>query len=86
MSDALLDFVEEHYAVSCAHRIDEQSALLEADVSGSANGPGHRVFSMLAHVETNEFVSQEDRELLGELGLADAGWTGKQKTARRPFR
>ena len=72
----LLDLVEQHHAVGMrAHRVDEQSALLEADVSGRrADQPRHRVLlHVLAHVEADELVAEQNRQLLGELGLADAG-------------
>ena len=50
----LLDLVEQHDAVGMrAHRVDEQAALLEADVSGRrADQPRDRVLlHVLAHVE-----------------------------------
>ena len=72
----LLDLVEQHDAVGMrADGVDEQAALLEADVSGRrADQPRHRVLlHVLAHVEADELVAELHRELLGELGLADAG-------------
>ena len=41
-------------------------------------------FSMyFAHVEARELVAELNRQLLGELGLADAGRPGEQKAAGR---
>ena len=85
----LLDLVEQHHAVRVgAHGIDEQAALLEADVSGrGADEPGHGVLlHVLAHVEADELVAEENRELLGELRLADAGRAGEEEAARRADR
>ena len=60
-------------------------ALLEADVARRrADQPRHRVLlHVLAHVEADELVAELQRELLGELGLADAGRPGEQETAGR---
>ncbi len=72
----LLDFVEEHHAVGMRpHGVHEQPALFEADVAGRrANQPRDRVLlHVLAHVEADELVAEQDGELLGELRLADAG-------------
>jgi hypothetical protein len=57
------------------------AALLEADVAGRrADQPRDRVLlHVLAHVEARELVAELNRELLGELGLADAGRSGEQK-------
>ena len=70
-----------------ADRVDQQAALLEADVAGRrADQPRHRVLlHVLAHVEADELVAEVQRELLGELGLADAGRTGEQEAAGRPI-
>src|SRR6266566_9854553 len=61
--------------------------MLEADIARRrADQPGHRVLlHVLAHVEAGEFVAELQRELLRELGLADAGWTGEQEAAGWPF-
>ena len=82
----LLDFVEQQHRVGMlADRVDEQPALLEADVARRrANQPGDRVLlHVLAHVEADELVAEVQRELLGELGLADAGRAGEEETAGR---
>ena len=70
-----------------ADGVDEQSALLEADVSGRrADQPRDRVLlHVLAHVEADEFVAEQNGELFGELGLADAGRPGEQEAAGRPI-
>ena len=57
----LLDLVEQHDAVRMrAHGVDEQAALLEADVAGRrADQPRHRVLlHVLAHVEADELVAE----------------------------
>ena len=85
----LLDLVEQHDAVGMrAHGVHEQAALLEADVAGRrADQPRHRVLlHVLAHVEADELVAEEERELLGQLRLADAGRPGEQEAAGRPLR
>ena len=83
-----LDFVEQHDAVRMrAHGVDEQPALLEADISRrGADQPRHSVLlHVLAHVEAGELVAEQQRELLGELRLPDAGRTGEQKRSGRPL-
>ena len=83
-----LDLVEQHDAVGMrAHGVDEQPALLEADISRrGADQPRHSVLlHVLAHVEADELVAEQQRELLGELRLADAGRTGEQKRSGRPL-
>ena len=85
----LLDLVEQQHRVGMlADRVDQQPALLEADVSGRrADQPRHRVLlHVLAHVEADELVAEVQRELLRQLGLADAGRTGEQEAAGRPIR
>ena len=81
----LFDLVEQHDAVRMrAHGVDELAALLEADVAGRrADQPRDRVLlHVLAHVEADELVAELDRELLGELRLADAGRAREQETSR----
>ena len=70
-----------------ADGVDEQAALLEADVAGRrADQPRHGVLlHVLAHVEADELVAELHRQLLGELGLADAGRSGEQEAAGRPI-
>ena len=51
---------------------------------GRADQPRDGVLlHVLAHVEADELVAQLHRELLGELGLADAGGAREQKAAGR---
>ena len=68
-----------------ADRVDEQAALLEADVAGRrADQPRDGVLlHVLAHVEADELVAEMHRQLLGELGLADAGRAGEEEAAGR---
>ena len=68
-----------------ADRVDEQAALLEADVSGRrADQPRDGVLlHVLAHVVAHELVAEMQRQLLGELGLADAGRAGEEEAAGR---
>src|SRR3982751_3046892 len=68
--------------------VDDQPALLEADVSGRrADQPRDRVLlHVLAHVEADEFVAELQRELLRQLRFADAGRTGEEERPRRPIR
>ena len=85
----LLDFVEQQHGVRMlADRVDQQPALFEADVSRRrADEPGDRVLlHVLAHVEADELVAEVQRQLFGELGLADAGRTREEKTAGGPVR
>ena len=64
----LLDLVEQEHRVQgcCADRVDEQAALLEADVAGRrADQPRDRVLlHVLAHVVADELVAEMHRELL----------------------
>ena len=85
----LLDLVEQQHRVGMlADRVDQQAALLEADVSRRrADQPRDGVLlHVLAHVEAHELVAEVQRELLGELGLADAGRAGEQEAAGRAIR
>ena len=82
----LLDLVEEHDGVRMLpHGVDEQPALLEPDVAGRrADQPCDGVLlHVLAHVEADELVAEVQRELLGELGLADAGRAGEEEAPGR---
>ena len=80
----LLDLVEQQHRVGMLpDRVDEQAALLEAHVAGRrANQPRDGVLlHVLRHVEADELVAQMERELPGELRLADAGGTGEQEAS-----
>ena len=84
----LLDLVEEDDRVRMLpDGVDQQSALLEADVAGRrADQPRDGVLlHVLAHVEAEELVAEMQRELLGELGLADAGRAGEEEASGRPI-
>ena len=84
----LFDLVEQDDAVWMrAHGIDELPALFEADVARRrADQPRDRVlFHVFAHVEADELVAEQQRQLLGELRLADAGGTGEQEAAGGPL-
>ncbi len=81
----LLDLVEEHDAVGMRpDGVDQQAALLEADVPGrSPDEAGDGVLlHELAHVEAVELVSEVSRELLGQLGLAHARGPAEQEASR----
>ena len=83
----LFDLVEQDHGVRVRpHGVDEEAALLEADVAGrGADQPRHRVLlHVLAHVVAHELVPEVQRELAGQLRLADAGRTGEQEAAGRP--
>ena len=82
----LLDLVEQHDACGlAAHGVDEQSALLEADVARrGADESRHRVLlHELAHVEAVKLAAELARQLTRQLRLADAGGAGEEKAAGR---
>ena len=85
----LLDLVEQHDRVRVlVDRVGELAALIEADVARRrADQPRHRVLlHVLRHVEPDELDAEHARELLGELGLADAGRAREQEAAGRLVR
>src|SRR5688572_27814409 len=67
------------------HGVDQLTTLLEADIAGRrADQTRHRMLlHVLAHVETDERVAEQQCELFGELRLANPGWTCKEETAGR---
>src|SRR5689334_6202015 len=82
----LLDLVEQDDAVRMrADGVDQLAALFEAHIPWRrADEPRYGVLlHVLAHVETRELIAEQQGELLRQLGLAHAGRTGKQETARR---
>ena len=85
----LLDFIEQQHAV---RRLDDllgqQAALVEADVARRrADQATDRMrFHVLGHVEADQLDAQLHRQLLGDLGLADAGRAGEQEVADRLVR
>lgn len=85
----LLDFVEQHHAMRMlVHAIGEQAALVEADIAGRrANQARHGVpLHVFGHVEAQQLDAERRRELLCNLGLADAGRTREQIAADRLLR
>jgi hypothetical protein len=82
----LFDFVQEHDRIRVlAHRVNEEAALFEPNVPRRrADEPRHRVLlHVLAHVEAQKLVAEVHRELLGELGLADAGRAREEEAPGR---
>ncbi len=85
----LLDLVEQQHGVRrLADGVGEQPALIEADVAGRrADQARHGVrLHVLAHVEAQELDAEDRRQLLGDLGLADARRAGEQERADRLLR
>ena len=84
----LLDLVEEDDRVGpAAHRLGQLAALLVADVArGRADEPRDgELLHVLAHVDLHERVLLAEHlrgELLGGLGLADAGRARRRGTSR----
>ena len=78
------DFVEQQHAMRMlVDGVGEQPALVEADIARrradqARDGVALHIF---AHVEAEQFDAHDRGELLGDLGLADAGGTGEQVTA-----
>jgi len=82
------DFVEEYDAVRVgAHRVDKESALFEPDVPRwSSDQPGDRVLlHVLAHVEADELVAEQQRKLPRQLCLADTGRASEEEAAGWAF-
>ena len=69
-------------------RFGQQAALVEADIARRrADQAGDRVaLHVLRHVEADQLDAQDEGELPGHLGLADAGRTGEQEGADRLVR
>src|SRR5215471_14787879 len=83
----LLDLVEQDDAVRVgAYGVDQLTALFEAHIARrrADETRDRMLLHVLAHVEARELVAEEQRKLLGQLRLADAGRTGEQKAARGP--
>src|SRR3974390_849145 len=68
--------------------VGEQPALVEADIAGRrADQARYRVpLHVFRHVKAYQLDAKRHGQLLGNLGLADAGRPGKQVTANRLFR
>ncbi len=82
----LLDLVEQQHRMRLlADRLGEQAALVEADIARRrADQAADRVaLHVLAHVEADQLDAQDVGQLLGDLGLADAGRAAEQEGADR---
>ena len=68
-------------------RFGEQAAAIVADVAGRRADQARDGVALLvlAHVEAHELDAQRLGELLGDLGLADAGRAGEQVASRSAF-
>ena len=85
----LLDLVEQQHRVRrLADGVDEQAAVLVADVAGRrADEPRHGVLlHVLRHVEAQELDAQHPRQLPRQLGLADAGRARRRGSCRSACR
>ena len=85
----LLDLVEQQHAVRMlVDAVGQQAALVEADIAGRrADQPRDRVaLHVFRHVEAQQLDAERRGELLGDLGLADAGRAGEQVAADRLLR
>ena len=72
----LLDLVEQQHAMGMlVDAVGEEPALVEADIARRrADQARDRVLlHVLRHVEAQELDAHQRGELLGDLGLADAG-------------
>ncbi|SBV31309.1 200 kDa antigen p200, putative (fragment) [uncultured Sphingopyxis sp.] len=84
----LLDLVEQQHAMRVlVDRIGEQAALVVTDIARRrADQAAHRMaLHIFGHVETLERNAHDRRELLRDLGLADAGGPREQIVADRLF-
>ncbi len=85
----LLDLVEQQHRMRLlVDRVGEQAALIKADIAGGRtdqprDGVALHVFR---HVEADHLDAERSRELLGDLGLADAGRSREQVAADRLLR
>jgi hypothetical protein len=82
----LLDLVEQQHAVGMLiDAIGQQPALVETDIAGRRADQRLTVCrSMYSDMsKRSSSTPSEDRQLLGDFGLADAGWAGEQVGADR---
>ena len=82
----LLDLIQQQHAVRMlGDRLGEQAALVEADIARRRADQARdgMPLHVLGHVEADELDAHRDRQLPGDLGLADAGGTCEQETADR---
>src|SRR5471032_1340606 len=80
------DFIEQQYGVRLlGDRFGQQAALVETNVARRrADQARHGVtLHVLGHVEADQLDAEDEGQLLGHLGLADAGRTGEQEGADR---
>ncbi len=85
----LLDLVQQQHAVrSLDDLLGQQAALVETNVARRrADQAADRMrLHVLGHIEAHQLDAQLQRQLLGHLGLADAGGTGEQEVADRLLR
>ncbi len=85
----LFDFVEQQHAVRfLGNCFGQQAALVEADITwrGADQPRNGMALHIFAHVEARQLDSQGIGELLGDFGLADAGWATEQEGANRLVR
>ena len=85
----LLDLVEQQHAVRMlVDAVGQKPALVEADIAGRrADQPRDGVaLHVFRHVEADQLDAERGGELLGHLGLADAGRPGEQVAADRLLR
>src|SRR6267378_4099193 len=78
----LLDLVEQQHGVwGLADRVRQQAALIEPDVTrrGADQARDGVRLHVLAHVVAQEADAEHGRELLRDLGLADAGRAGEEE-------
>src|SRR5471032_714749 len=80
------DFIEQQHGVRLlGDRFGQQAALVETNVARRrADQARHGVaLHVLGHVEADQLDAEDEGQLLGHLGLADAGRTGEQEGADR---
>ena len=85
----LLDLVEQQHAMRMlVDAVGQQAALVEADIAGRrADQPRDGVaLHVFRHVEAHQLDAERRGELLGHLGLADAGRAREQVAADRLLR
>jgi hypothetical protein len=85
----LLDLVEQQHAMRVlVDAVGQQPALVEADIARRrADQAADRVLlHVFRHVEAQQFHAERVGQLLGDLGLADAGGAGEEVVADGLFR
>jgi hypothetical protein len=82
----LLDLVQQQHRVRLlGDGLGQQAALVEADVARRRTDQARHgvTLHVLRHVEAHQLDAEDEGQLLGHLGLADAGRTGEQEGADR---